>query len=162
MSDKHISFTADKKVWKYLKRKAIEEETTMKDLILRALRDRYGIGKKGRLSTGPAVDRAGGEDSLNLSDLDPNLVSLAGDLKGGDLASDTTIKQITLACLRYLQNHGEVTHSEFKKKVYPDFEDSFKEDSFWKIAKNGLKQIESMGGPVKTPKGRGHSKYIWK
>ncbi|MFW6083170.1 MAG: hypothetical protein ACOC7O_00835 [Thermoplasmatota archaeon] len=46
MEEKHISFTADKKVWKFLKLKSIEEETSMKELIMSALEEKYDIKEK--------------------------------------------------------------------------------------------------------------------
>ncbi len=119
-----------------------------------------------KLPTGREVELPEDKDTeregISINDLGSATVDLSEDLEGKDLASDQSMREITLGCLRYLKNHKEVTHHDFKEEVYPDFEDQFKEDSFWKIAKSGLKQVEELGGPVKTPKGRGHSKYIWK
>lgn len=102
------------------------------------------------------------KENIQTSDLSEDVITLSERLEGGKVASDQSIRNITLSCLRYLKDHKEGTHKDFKKNVYPDFEEDFKEDSFWKIAKEGLKQIEELNDLVKTPRGRGHYKYVWK
>ena len=157
MTDKHISFTADKRVWKFLKKKSIEEESSMKELILSALKEKYDLDqgiKKSKEGEEKGAD-------IELSDLSEEVIDLSKELEGGKLGSDRTVREITLGCLRYLKNQGEGTHKDFKNNVYPEFEEDHTEGSFWKVARSGLKQIEEKEGIVKTPS-KGHSKYIWK
>lgn len=102
------------------------------------------------------------DKNIELSDLSKNIIDLSKKLEGGKVASDQSIREITLGCLRYLKNNDVATHKDFKDNVYPLFEEDHKESSFWKVAKEGLHQIEELGDIVETPRGRGHYKYKWK
>lgn len=116
-----------------------------------------------KLPSGKSVKRESDQSEyIDISDLGKETTDLSKELEGGEVGSEQTIKNITLSCMRYLKNHEEGTRKDFEKEVYPEFEEDFKEDSFWKVAKYGLQQIEELGGPVETPKGRGHSRYLWR
>ncbi len=161
MAEKHISFTAEKEVWKFLKKKALEEETTMKALILRALQERYDFPQESEKEEDT-------EKAVEFSDLSEEVVELSEDLEGGMYGSDQAIQEITQACLRYLNSKGEASYKDFKRDVYPKFEKNHTEENFWKMAKEGLKQIErkrmfsEKDDIIETPKGRSHKKYTWK
>lgn len=136
MSNKHLSFTAKKEVWKFLKKKALEEE----------------------------VDRG----KVEFAELPKEVTELTKDLEGGMYGSDQTIQEKTLACLRYLKSRGEASHKDFKNDVYPKFEKNHTEENFWKMASEGLKQIErkrmfsEKENLLETPKDRSYRRYTWK
>ena len=100
------------------------------------------------------------DKGIELSDLPKKVIDISEDLDGKDLTTDESIREVTLSSLRYLKAVGEGTHNDFKNNVYPEFEDEHSEEVFWKIAREGMKQLEHHD-IVKTP-GKGHSKYIWK
>jgi len=156
MTEKHISFTAEKKVWKFLKKKALEEETTMKTLILKALQEKYDL---------PGENE---KEEIEFAELPDEVIELSKELKGGMYGSDETIQQITLDCLRYLKSKGKASYKDFKRDVYPRFEKDHTEENFWKLASEGLKQIErkrmfsEKDDIIETPKGRSHRKFTWK
>ncbi len=161
MTEKHISFTAEKEVWKFLKTKALEEETTMKDLILRALQEKYDLPQESE-----KVEDV--EKEVEFSDIPEEVIELSKELEGGMYGSDKAIQKITQACLKYLKSRGEASYKDFKKDVYPKFEEDHTEENFWKMAKEGLTQIErkrmfsEKDDIIETPKGRSHRKYTWK
>jgi len=163
MTEKHISFTAKKDVWKFLKMKALEEETTMKALILEALQEKYDLPVETEKN-----ERREGKKDIELSELPEEVIELSKDLEGGMYGSDQAIQEITLDCLRYLKTRGEASHEDFKKDVYPRFEEDHTEENFWKLAREGLKQIErkrmfsEKDDIIETPKGRSYRKYSWK
>jgi len=162
MTEKHISFTAKKEVWKFLKKKALEEETTMKALILEALQEKYDLRVEAE------EEMVEGEKEIEFSELPEEVIELSKDLEGGMYGNDQAIQKITLDCLRYLKNRGKASHKDFKKDVYPSFEEDHTEENFWKLAREGLKQIErkrmfsEKDDIIETPKGRSHRKYTWK
>lgn len=158
---KHTSLELEEDIWKDLKMKSIEEGKGIGDLIRKAIYDYYGYGQE-KPKEDQGSDQEEKKEKIEISDLDKSIIDLSKKLEGGNVGSDQTIRNITLSCLRYLKNHKEATHKNFKNDVYPKYQEDFKEDSFWKVAKNGLKQIEGLGDVVKTPKGRGHYKYKWK
>lgn len=165
MTNKHISFTAKKEVWKFLKMKALEEETTMKALILEALREKYDDLPESTKKEDLGKRKKG---NIELSELSEEIIELTKDLDGGMYGSDEAIQEITLDCLRYLKSKREASHKDFKSDVYPRFEDAHTEENFWKLAREGLKQIErkrmfsEKDDIIETPKGRSHRKYTWK
>ncbi len=146
---KHISFTADKNLWKELKKKAIDEDTTMKDLIIAAIREKYEINPIGApsLSKNDSKDLGFGSELYNLD--------------GGDLCSDEHMVYVVLAAANFLKTNGTAKKEDFIKYVYPDFREDFKQDSWWKAAKSGLKQMSELTDKIETPTGKGHSKYKW-
>jgi len=148
MTKKHISFTADSSVWKFLKREAIERETTMKDLIIEAIKEKYDL-----TGTNPM--------KIVLHDTDPDITNPVKELHGDKIASDETIREITLHGIKYLVENKKATMKDFVKDVYPKFEGNHTKGSFKKVMRHGLEKYERLTDRIKVPHGRGHSTYQW-
>ena len=101
------------------------------------------------------------KEDIQLSDLSKDLIDLTGELKGGKTGSKETVREITLANLRYLKAKGEGSKSDFIKNVYPEFEEDHTKGSYWKESRLGFKQLSELTDKLKTPS-KGHTKYIWK
>jgi len=144
MEEKHISFTAEKSVWKSIKKKAVEEETSMKELILDAVRKEYDISEKEK-------------EKL----VEGSIKEKMKKIDGGDLSTDEGMKEITRIGVEYLKEKETATMKDFVSDLYPKIEDDHSKSSFKKIIREGLRQMELLEAPIHIPKGRGHSQYSW-
>ncbi len=142
---KHISFAADKKVWKFLKFKSIEKEVSMKKLIMAALKDKYDLDLDNEI-----------EDKTTVEDKD--LTGLINRLEGTADGSAEFIQKVTAANIEYLKEKKRAERSDFVSDVYPKFSDHT-EGSYWKASKSGFKQLSKLSDKLETPHGRGHSSY---
>lgn len=157
MTEKHISFTADEDIWKFLKHKSIDEDTTMKELILSAVKEKYDI------ETGDKAGDIEGSDKpedIGISDLDPSIIEVSKGLEGGKYGSEETVREITLSNIRYLKNHGKASKSDFMSDVYPKFEGDHTENSYWKVSQEGFKQFSDLTDKIELAT-VGHKNYKW-
>jgi hypothetical protein len=140
MSKKHMSFQVDERVWEFLKLKSIEDRTSMKSLIMDALREKYPLP-----SEDPEIDE---------------LVKILDDVEIKDRLGNKTVKDMTRRCLEYLKEHGDAVRSDFTLDVYSDSM-KISERTFWDCAKFGLKEIADKSDKVKKAKDS-HDNYEWK